>query len=180
LLNYIIRIKHTIMSLFKRIGKAIKEELTKPSSFVKGEVFEDYVRNIVFPSDCYKLINRTHNYATNNGDYVESSLKPDFEFQCLETSKKFHVEVKYRKGYYNYQDKLEWCKPYQLKRYKEIDKEQPVFLLLGIGDRPNKPDEIFIIPMSKIGFTGFYDSFLDQYSFPYVDKPVFQKYLWKL
>jgi len=167
------------MSLFNRITKAIKDEISKPSSFVKGEAFEDYVRKVVFPSDYYKLINRTHNYSTNNEDYVENSLLPDFELECLDTNRRFHVEVKYRKGVFNNQDKLEWCKPFQLRRYKEIDKRQPVFLVLGIGHNPKNPDEVFVIPMSKIGFTGFYDSFLDNYSF-YLDKPVFPNYLWKL
>lgn len=167
------------MSLFNRIVKAVTDEVLKPASFVKGEDFENYVREVVFPKQHYKLVNRTHNYQTNKEDYVDNSLLPDFELQCLETKKKFHVEVKFRKGTYNKNDKIEWCKSYQLKRYKSIDKAQPVFLAMGIGDSPKKPDEVFIIPMSSINFCEFYDSFLDRYSF-YVDKPIFSSYLWRL
>ncbi len=167
------------MTIFSRIVKAVTDEITKPISFVKGEAFEDYVRDIVFTKANYKLINRTHNYQTNRDDYVDNSLMPDFEFQCLETKKSFHVEVKFRSGTYNKQDKIEWCKPYQLKRYKTIDKNKKVFLALGIGEDPRRPDEVFIIPISGIIFCEFYDSYLDKYSF-YLDKPIFPSYLWKL
>ena len=167
------------MSLFKRIVKVVKEEISKPTSFVKGEDFENYVRETIFPKDSYKLLNRTHNYQTNKSDFVDNSLMPDFELQCLETKQKFYVEVKFRQGVYSHKDKIEWCKPYQLKRYKSIDKDKKVFLALGIGDNPKKPKEVFVIPLSSINFCDFYDSFLDRYSF-YLDKSIFPSYLWKL
>ena len=106
-------------------------------------------------------------------------MYPDYKFRCKETSKEFYVEVKFREGAY-YKNKVEWCKPYQLKRYKEIDqKEAPVYLTLGLGDKASKPTELFIIPIARIDYCAFYDSFLDKYSF-YVEKPVFSSYLWKL
>ena len=168
------------MTIINRIIKAIKQEVDKPASFVKGEEFENYVRTILFPEGKYALLNRTHNYHTNKADFVASSLKPDFEFQCIDTNRKFHVEVKFRDGTYNQYDKIEWCKPYQLKRYRAINKTQKVFIALGIGERPYKPEEVFIIPLDSINFCDFYDSFLNKYSFPYIDKPVFSSYLWRL
>lgn len=170
------------MNVFKALAKgfkAISEEMQKPESFSKGEEFEDYLRKYTFPKDRYDLIHKTHTYQTNKEDFSESSLYPDYKFRCKETSKEFYVEAKFREGKY-YQNKIEWCKPFQLKRYKEIDKtEAPVFLALGIGDSPNKLGEIFIIPLAKIEFNAFYDSFLGKYSF-YVGKPIFAKHLWKL
>jgi len=155
------------------------QEISKPDSFVKGEEFEDYVREFVFPKDKYDLLHKSHNYETNEEDYVESSLMPDFKLRCKKTNKEFFVEAKFRKDK-QYKDKTEWCKPYQLKRYKEIDKNQaPVFICLGLGDYPDEPEYIFIIPMSKLKYTALYDSFLKKYEF-HVDKPVFPSYLWKL
>jgi hypothetical protein len=170
------------MGLIRRLSKGLKamnDELSKPESFAKGDAFEEYVREYVFPKDKYELINRTHSYQDNKDDYIETSLHPDFTFRCIQTGKEFYVEAKFRVGEY-YKNKIEWCKQYQLKRYKQIErKEKPVFLCLGIGDSPTRLSEVFIIPMSKINYTGLFDSFLDKYSF-YVNKPVFPGYLWKL
>ena len=170
------------MSILKKLGKglqALANELTKPESFSKGEEFEEYVRKVVFPKDKYDLVHRSHKYADNKEDYVETSLYPDFAFRCKESNREFFVEVKFRNGTY-YKNKIEWCKPYQLKRYKELAAtDSPIFIALGLGDNPSKPSETFIIPLNKIEYTAFYDSFLDKYSF-YTGKPVFSSHLWKL
>jgi hypothetical protein len=171
------------MSFFKKVAKGIQaftNEVNKPDSFIKGEAFEDYVRNKIFPKTDYDLVHRTHNYNSNNGDYVESSLKPDFKFRDKKNGKEFNVEVKWRMGVYNRENKIEWCNDKQLKRYKAIDKnESKVFIVLGFGDKPTVPKEIVLFPISGCNYTGLYDSFLDRYSF-YVDKPAFSGYLWKL
>lgn len=53
-----------------RAYKAAKNEITKPESFTKGDDFENYVREIVFPKDRYELIHKTHSYHENKGDYI--------------------------------------------------------------------------------------------------------------
>src|SRR5687768_6935236 len=137
------------MDIIKIIGKGIQamsNEISKPESFSKGEEFEEYVRQVIFPKDRYDLIHRSHKYEDNKEDYVETSLQPDFKFRCKECKKEFSVEVKFRNGTY-FKNKIEWCKPFQLKRYKQLDNNQaPIFEVLGLGDKPNKPSEIFIIP----------------------------------
>ncbi|MDC8000113.1 hypothetical protein POV26_03625 [Aequorivita todarodis] len=171
------------MSFLKKITKGItafKNEVNKPNSFIKGEAFEEYVRKYIFPKSDYDLVHRTHDYNANNGDYIESSLKPDFKFRDKKNGKEFYVEVKWRMGIYNRENKIEWCNPKQLKRYKAIDKnESAVFIVLGFGDKATKPKEIVLFPVSGCHYTGLYDSFLDRYLF-YVNKPVFSGYLWKL
>lgn len=171
------------MSLLRKITNGITaftNEVNKPNSFIKGEAFEDYVRKYIFPKSDYDLVHRTHDYNSNNGDYVESSLKPDFMFRDKKNGKEFYVEAKWRKGIYNRENKIEWCNDKQLKRYKAIDKnENKVFVILGFGDKPTYPKEIVIFPMKGCNYNALYDSFLDRYSF-YVNKPVFSDYLWKL
>lgn len=171
------------MSIIKKIAKGITaftNEVNKPSSFVKGEEFEEYVRKYIFPKSDYDLVHRTHDYNSNNGDYVESSLKPDFKFRDKKTRKEFYVEVKWRKGVYNSKNKIEWCNEKQLRRYKVIDKsENKVFIALGFGDKASIPLEIVLFPISGCNYNALYDSFLNKYSF-YIDKPVFSSHLWKL
>lgn len=168
------------MTLSKRIAKAIKNEILKPKSFVKGEVFEDYVREYLFPEDMYELVHKTHDYKSNNSDYVESSLLPDFKFRCVKTGKEFFVEAKYKSNPEYFKDKIEWCKPYQLKRYQEIDKDAKVFIILGFGGKPKKPEELILFPLSAAKFCGLYDSFMDKYEYEYLGEPIYSKTLWEL
>jgi hypothetical protein len=171
------------MSLLRKITNGITaftNEVNKPDSFAKGEEFEEYIRKYTFPKLNYDLIHRTHDYNSNNGDYVESSLKPDFKFRDKKTGKEFYVEVKFRKGVYNFKNKIEWCNEKQFKIYKAIEKnESKVFIALGFGDKASKPLEIILFPVSGCNYNALYDSFLNKYSF-YKDKPVFSDYLWKL
>ena len=166
-----------LLDKLTRVAKAVANEITKPESFVKGDEFENYVREIVFPSDKYDLIHKTHSYQDNKNDYIESTLYPDFLLRCKKTGKEFYVEAKFRSGFFK--DKVEWSNQKQLKRYREINKKKPVFLCLGLEGTPKYPEYVFIIPISKLKYTGLYESFLNDYDF-YVDKPVFPSYLWKL
>ena len=144
-----------------RVTKAALDEINKPETFVKGDNFEAYIRAHLFIKDRYDLIQRTHDYTTNKGDFVENTKEPDFKFRCLKTGKEFFVEAKYRS---NYRDNaIEWCKPFQLKRYREIDKKTPVFVTIGVGNESNSPRQIFFIPIKEIKYTKLFRSFLRDY-----------------
>ena len=142
-----------------------------PEGFIKGEAFEKYIRNHLFIKDKFKILHRSHDYATNKNDYIDDSKLPDFKFREKRTGKEFWVEAKYRSTYY--EDKVEWCKPFQLKRYKEIDEELPVYITLGLGGEPDSPDQVFLIPVKDIqsSYTKLFLSFLKNYKVPN-DKPI--------
>ncbi|MDC8003962.1 hypothetical protein POV27_07850 [Aureisphaera galaxeae] len=160
--------------------RALKKEITKPDSFSKGEEFEEYVRKVLFPQARFQLIDKTHGYNTNREDFVESSLKPDFKFRDTKNGQEFYVEAKWRNGSYNRDNKLQWCNKNQLRRYKDIDQyESKVFVVLGLGNSPKRPEEVVLFPMSSCNFNSLYDSFLSKYSF-YLGRPVFSGYLWNL
>lgn len=164
------------MSVLTRIAKTVYNEVTKPKSFVKGEDFENYVRKFIFPSDLYRLEHQTHDYNTNKGDYVQTSLKPDFLFSS-KNKKKFYVEAKYRS---DFQEKgIEWCKPYQLRRYQETNEELPVFIALGVEGKPSRPKYLFIFPVKKVKYTKLFDSVLEKYEVE-TDTPIKQSVLWKM
>ncbi len=167
----------SILNRLSRVAKAALNEGIKPESFAKGEEFEDYVRQYVFPSERYELIHRTNSYQANKNDYIESTLLPDFRFRCKETGREFFVEAKFRGNAYN--DKVEWTYYNQLQRYHQINNQLPVFLCLGLYGKPKDPEFLFIIPISKIRYTGLFFSFLERYEF-YKKKPVFPQYLWNL
>lgn len=167
----------SILNKLTRVAKAIKSELETPESFVKGDEFEKYVREVMFPKDKYELVHKTHSYRDNKGDYIESTLYPDFLFRCKNTNKEFYVEAKYRSGFFK--DKVEWSNNQQFKRYKEVNVKKPVFVCLGLKGTPKYPEYVFIMPISKVKYTGLYESALRDFEF-HIDKPVFSNYLWKL
>ena len=151
----------SILSDIVRVSKAAINEINKPESYVKGDAFESYIRSYLFVKDRYNLIQKTHDYTTNKGDFVENTKEPDFKFRCIKTNREFFVEAKYRSAYYD--NAIEWCKAFQLKRYKEIDKKTPVYLTLGVGNEPDSPTQVFFIPLKDIKYTKLFRSFLKDY-----------------
>lgn len=149
------------MSLLTRAVKAVWNEVVTPETFVKGEEFEAYTRNHLFPKDRYVQLQRTHDYKSNKDDYIENTKEPDFKFRSIKSEKEFYVEVKYRS---NFRDgKVEWCKPYQLKRYREINAKTPVYIVIGVGQQPDSPQQVFLIPVNRIKYCTLFRSFLRTY-----------------
>jgi len=128
--------------------------------FVIGEAFEDYVQDVLFHDRHFVLIEKTHNHIENAHRYVESSLKPDFKFRSRYGGEAFHVEAKYRSKYYN---EMQWCKPYQLDRYREIDKVTTVYIAIGISGSPGAPKYVYVIPLSQLSYNTFKPSSFGKY-----------------
>jgi len=170
-------IKFYRMGLFSILGKGIQamiNEATTPESFRKGEKFENYVLDYLFIQKHYDMLERTHSYNTNR-DFVQSSLKPDFKFLDRWTNKAFYVEVKFRTSLYN--NKIVWCTEEQLNRYFEYNRQNPVFLLLGVGNNPKYPEFLSLIPLSRARYTGLFPSYAEKFAIN-LDEPVTSKSLW--
>ncbi len=166
------------MGLLSILGKGLQamiNEATTPESFKMGEKFENYVREHLFIKSYYDILERTHDYKTNK-DYVQSSLKPDFTFRDRWTKKEFYIEAKFRTRLYN--NKIIWCNDNQLKRYLEYNKEKPVFLILGMGENPNFPEFLSLIPLAQAKYTGLFPSHAEKFEIE-LDKPVSSKVLWE-
>lgn len=151
------------MGVLERVFKAVLSEVVKPDSFVKGDEFESFIRRALYPQNDFNLIHRTHDYTSNKNDYIETSKEPDFKFKSRKNGDEFYVEAKFRSGFYK--QTIEWCKPYQLKRYKaiEIDKKIPIFVVIGVGALPKSPLHVYRIPLKDIKYTKLYRSFLNKY-----------------
>lgn len=142
------------------VGAAVVE-ITTPESYRKGDEFVAYVRSTLFPKDKYRLLQKTHDYASNKHDYIESTKEPDLKLQSLTTGEVFFVEAKYRSK--SYSGTIDWCKDYQFTRYREIDSTIPVYVALGVGEQPSHLGEVYLIPISHIKYRKLYRSFLKRY-----------------
>jgi hypothetical protein len=164
-----------LLSILEKGVKAMLNEALTPESFKVGQNFEEYVREYIFTDDKYDLLEKTHDYNTNSKDYVESSLKPDYKFRDKATKKEFYVEAKFRTNIN--QGKIVWCNDKQLRRYREYNKEKPVFLILGMGDDPKNPDFLCLLPLSAAKYTGLFPSYAEQFEIK-IDKTIPSKTLW--
>jgi hypothetical protein len=149
-----------MMDVLTRAVKAARNVIDEPESFSKGEEFQDFVRSQLFTKDDYDMLDRTPNYTKN--DYIESSKKPDFKFRSRKTGKEFFVEAKYRSVLYK--GAFEF-KPYQLRRYRIINKEAPVYIVIGVG-KPDSPEQVFLIPVKNIRDVSLVRSVLNEYQIP--------------
>jgi hypothetical protein len=166
-----------ILSIIGKIADIISDEIHTPESFKRGQDFEKYVEDYLFLKSNFDLLEKTHNYQTNSKNFVEASLKPDFKYRDRFTKKEFYVEAKFRTS--DYKNKFIWCNDKQLARYQAINKQTPVFLILGDGGKASWPDNLSLIPLSKAKYTGLFPSYVDKFQID-LEKSVTSKILWSL
>jgi len=154
-----------MMGTFATAVQKFRDELSKPKGFAKGEAFQCFVKNQLFANNDYDLLYETPDYTANKHRFIDSSKNPDFIFKSRESRKEFWVEAKYRSTLYTGAYEF---KPYQLRRYKFISKKTPVYVALGIGQRPESPKQIFLIPMKDISskYNTLSHHFLNKYQIP--------------
>lgn len=87
----------------------------------------------------------------------------------------FYLEAKFRTGIQN--GKIIWCNDNQMQRYRQYNKEKPVFLILGLGEDPTYPEFLALIPLIHAKYTGLFPNYAEQFEIK-VDKPVSSKILW--
>lgn len=137
------------------------------NSFDKGEIFESYLIRKIFTEDRYELIHRTNSFQQNQERYALNSMKPDFQFRCKETGRKFYVEAKYRSGF-NHDDKMEVISHQQHVRFLNIQQDEncTVFLAVGYQGKPHSPAHLSFIPISDLQYSDLYFSTLQKFSIP--------------
>lgn len=114
-------------------------------SFSKGEAFEKFVEQTLFPDSHYELLHRTNTYDQNSKRYVGDSRKPDFRFKCILTGTEFHVEAKYRSK--PFQGQYDILSEAQADSFPEIHQEEcPIYIALGYGGTADNPAYVSFIP----------------------------------
>ncbi|MDR0767275.1 MAG: hypothetical protein LBE57_02335 [Methanosarcinales archaeon] len=158
------------MGFLDKLLKAI-DVLTEPEtdeSVEKGHDFEKYILDL-FEKNDFTYVRVTSDYASKSGAFVESSMDPDLVLRCKKSKQEFAVECKFRSGlYWNKERKahmLQWSNPAQIGRYKEYQKKHsiPVFVVIGLGGYPDKPECMFCIPLNEAKYADLFESFLGNF-----------------
>ncbi|WP_319507016.1 hypothetical protein [uncultured Methanolobus sp.] len=128
----------------------------------KGDDFEEYVANL-YPESDYTIVEWTTDTVRKHKRYVEADTRPDLLIRHKLSGEQFYVECKYRS--YTIDNKIIWTNAEQLKRYQEFskEKEEPVFIIIGLGGSPKRPESLFCIPLEDAKYTELYLNDINQF-----------------
>ena len=105
-----------------------------------GQHFEEFVLGFLFPQE----------------RYIKSSDQPDYKFRDYSTGKSFWGECKYHtmwRGKFPDQYLTPFLKEFELERYTKLDKDEPVFIVVGTGVEAYTPTQSYLIPVRYIKIT---------------------------
>jgi hypothetical protein len=126
--------------------------------YAKGVQFEKYVSSL-FSKELWTITDRTKDSSKKLERLVESDMNPDFTFRHISTRKLIAVECKYRSYFARgkYGDYGYWWKKEQGERYKKYGEKMniSVFVALGIGGTPQKPNRFFLCPLNVLNTTPY-------------------------
>ncbi|MHA6279549.1 hypothetical protein ACXYMT_05155 [Salinimicrobium sp. CAU 1759] len=118
-------------------------------SFKKGEQFEKYVEENIFPDAHYEVIHKTSDSEQNRRRFVKKSLEPDFHFKCRVTGKEFYVEAKWRAK--PYKDLYQVLSEKQFETFPKLhSSKRPIYIAFGYGGQASNPDYVSLIPLEQV------------------------------
>jgi hypothetical protein len=152
------------MSVLTLAPEAVRDEVGELESYNSGNEFGEFVRKNLFPESHYVLVKKTPDNSFDEEEFFESPREPNFKFRTRRNGNEFYVEVKYCSIFHN--GVIDWCQPFQLKRYQTLDARIPVYIVIGIGGQPTAPYQISLIPVEHLRLPRLYPSFLKEFRVP--------------
>ncbi len=130
----------------------------------KGDDFEKFVVQ-KFNKKYFKILEWAGDKYIN-GIYAETSTQPDLKikFSLYEIEKEFAVECKYRS--YFYKGVIDWAKDNQRSNYQNYSESKGIvtFVVIGVGGKPDSPEELFVVPLQDLKSDFISKSELAQYA----------------
>ena len=148
--------------------KRYKKDLT-PDNHKRGKDFEKVVIDL-FNKTEWNIEDWTRDVSGDAGRLVRSDMNPDVIVSHKETGRQFAIECKYRSkfGKGKFEEKkgfgvgIEWANKSQIKNYKRFEEKKriPVYILIGFGGSPNRPERMFLAQLKAVMS---YESILKRY-----------------
>jgi hypothetical protein len=63
-------------------------------------------------------------------------------------------------------------------RYRDVDQHIPVYIVIGVGEHPNNPNQIFFVPLREIPYVRLFPSFLQRYNIPVKEEIIEEKLIY--
>lgn len=133
------------------VEESIDEDEFTDENKKKGRLFEDFITSLFNASFTIEHLQSDRGV---NGRFAESNKNPDIVMRLNfnnGSSNLLAVECKYRSNIVKSQN-IVLCKEKQLFNYKEFGykNNMPVFLALGVGGKPDIPEEVYIVPIMNL------------------------------
>ncbi len=145
------------MGWLNRLAEWLSSVFTQESPNRKGSRFESYVVT-KFDRRYFRLL-YWRGDKNINGIYAESDRYPDLEIEFRHGGNmtRFAVECKWRRKWLNRDGEKRcvfWAKDRQIATYNDYSagKEIPVFVVIGVGGRPDAPDDVYIVPLFRLKY----------------------------
>jgi hypothetical protein len=118
----------------------------------RGDKFEAFVTTL-FKKKYFRLLEWRGDKRSPHGQLPESSMHPDLEyaFKLGQREARFAVECKWRERF-SADDTIQWSYPEQVARYRafSVEKQVPVFVVLGVGGMPQDPQRLYVVPLERL------------------------------
>lgn len=165
-----------ISSLFKLFASdkdaesEIKKEIPsrhKKTAKEKGDAFENYVIR-KFDRKFFALKDMRSDKGAD-GFYPESNKYPDLVLEYRPASARFAVECKWRSGWWRRNDgreSIDWAGgDKKIQNYKEYSEQNdiPVFVAIGVGGKPDNPEELFVAPLKALKYRYAEKNYLENF-----------------
>lgn len=135
----------------------------------KGHMFEKYIGGL-FSKEHFAIIGWSSDKIATNGLYDESNKEPDLKLTYKKSDAyRFAIECKWRQSFTINQSGargVNWASSFQIKNYEEYANKSriPVWVAIGIGGTPDKPEHLFFTRLSNIAMYPFvFESYLKGY-----------------
>jgi hypothetical protein len=132
-------------------------------NYSKGQYFEAFVCNL-FPREDFDVVHATtaknELYVRKIGEFKD----PDFKFRHKLSGHCFWVECKFRTTLYD--GKIKWAERWQMERFQhfqKIHRPEKVYVILGFGGDPVKPDTLYSIPLDEIRYPRLLPTTIEKY-----------------
>lgn len=139
-----------IVGIFIVYRQYMRYKTSKDTKYEMGVAFENYVQSLFYMGD-WKIVRSTGDLARKLGRRVESDSDPDFVMRHKDTNKIIAVECKYRSRFIKGREEygIWWAPEYKIRNYNIFREKEnrPVFIAIGIGGTPSKPDHLFLVPL---------------------------------
>lgn len=168
--NEQIRSEKAELEVEKMLREA-KEE--KEDNKAKGNAFEEFIISLM--NSKMKFLHRASDYYAD-GVFPEDNMHPDLLFSVAmgDQIQQFAVECKWRRNFVE-EDYIKWSYEEQMLRYKEYSNKEnvPVFVAIGIGGVPEKPEQVYIVPLDAFNVPFATVKFLSRYKRNKTDAKLF-------
>lgn len=119
-------------------------------SYEKGKLFEQFIIQL-FNQESFDLIKWRKSEKLDDEILLKDCANPDLEL-IFSRFKKYHfaIECKWREKFI--EGKIKWASDNQIHSYQDFENRCriPVFIAIGIGGEPSRPDKLFVTPLRNI------------------------------